>query len=283
MSILKDKVAVITGGSRGLGLGIAEAFAREGAAVVIASRSKKSVDAAVQSIQSRGHRATGLPCDVGNLAQVEALAAHAVATFGRLDIWVNNAGLSAPYGPTAHLPSSEFQATVNTNIIGVYNGSVTALRHFVAQRSGKLINLLGRGDNQPVPYQNAYASSKTWVRSFTAALAKEYADSGVGIYAFNPGLVTTEMLSQVSAVQGYEAKLAPLTKVVAVLGNPPEVPAERALWIASSATDGRTGLNVQVITPTFLLSRGLRAAWRWITRRQEPEMPLNVETVKSVI
>ncbi len=283
MSILKDKVAVITGGSRGLGLGIAEAFAREGAAVVIASRSKKSVDAAVQSIQSRGYRATGLPCDVGNLAQVEALAAHAVATFGRLDIWVNNAGLSAPYGPTAHLPSSEFQATVNTNIIGVYNGSVTALRHFVAQRSGKLINLLGRGDNQPVPYQNAYASSKTWVRSFTAALAKEYADSGVGIYAFNPGLVTTEMLSQVSAVQGYEAKLAPLTKVVAVLGNPPEVPAERALWIASSATDGRTGLNVQVITPTFLLSRGLRAAWRWITRRQEPEMPLNVETVKSVI
>lgn len=283
MPILKDKVAVITGGSRGLGLGIAEAFAREGAAVVIASRSKKSVDAAVQSILAKGQRATGLPCDVGDLAQVEALAAHAVATFGRLDIWVNNAGLSAPYGPTAHLPSSEFQATVNTNIVGVYNGSVTAIRHFAPQRSGKLINLLGRGDNQPVPFQNAYASSKTWVRSFTAALAREYADSGVGIYAFNPGLVTTEMLSQVSAVQGYEARLAPLTKVVSVLGNPPEVPAERALWIASSATDGRTGLNVQVITPTFLLARGLRAAWRWITRRQEPEMPLNVETVKSVI
>ena len=251
--------------------------------MVIASRSKKSVDAAVQSILAKGQRATGLPCDVGDLAQVEALAAHAVATFGRLDIWVNNAGLSAPYGPTAHLPSSEFQATVNTNIVGVYNGSVTAIRHFAPQRSGKLINLLGRGDNQPVPFQNAYASSKTWVRSFTAALAREYADSGVGIYAFNPGLVTTEMLSQVSAVQGYEARLAPLTKVVSVLGNPPEVPAERALWIASSATDGRTGLNVQVITPTFLLARGLRAAWRWITRRQEPEMPLNVETVKSVI
>ena len=281
MPVLKDKVAVITGGSRGLGLGIAEAFAKEGAAVVIASRSKKSVDAAVHSIQSRGYRATGLPCDVGDLAQVEALAAHAVATFGKVDIWVNNAGLSAPYGPTAHLPSSEFQATINTNILGVYNGSVTALRHFVPQRSGKLINLLGRGDNQPVPFQNAYASSKTWVRSFTTALAREYADSGVGVYAFNPGLVTTEMLSQVSAVQGFEAKLAPLTKVVAVLGNPPEVPAERALWIASSATDGRTGLNVQVITPTFLLARGVRAAWRWITRKQEPEMPLNVETVKS--
>lgn len=283
MRTLENQVAVITGGSRGLGLAIAETYAREGAAVVIASRSARSVEAAVQSIRAQGGRATGLACDVGDLAQVEALAAHAVSAFGRLDIWVNNAGLSAPYGPTAHLPSDEFQRVIGTNIVGVYNGSVTALRHFVPQRRGKLINLLGRGDNQPVPFQNAYASSKTWVRAFTTALAREYADCGVGVYAFNPGLVTTEMLSQVQAVVGYEAKLNPLKTVVRILGNPPEVPAARALWIASAATDGRTGLNVQVITPAFLLSRGLRAAWRWVTRTQELEMPLNVETVKSVI
>ncbi|HRE25384.1 MAG TPA: SDR family oxidoreductase, partial [Anaerolineales bacterium] len=196
MRTLENQVAVITGGSRGLGLAIAETYAREGAAVVIASRSARSVEAAVQSIRAQGGRATGLACDVGDLAQVEALAAHAVSAFGRLDIWVNNAGLSAPYGPTAHLPSDEFQRVIGTNIVGVYNGSVTALRHFVPQRRGKLINLLGRGDNQPVPFQNAYASSKTWVRAFTTALAREYADCGVGVYAINPGLVTTEMLSQ---------------------------------------------------------------------------------------
>lgn len=283
MGLLDDQVAVITGGSRGLGLAIAETYSREGAAVVIASRSQKSVDAAVQAIQAQGRRASGLACNVGDLAQVQALAAHALKTFGRLDVWVNNAGLSAPYGPTAHLPSADFQATINTNIVGVYNGSVTALRHFVPQRRGKLINLLGRGDNSPVPLQNAYASSKTWVRSFTSALAKEYADSGVGVYAFNPGLVTTEMLSHVQAVRGYEAKLNPLKLVVGFLGNPPEVPAERALWIASSATDGRTGLSVKVLTPGFLLARGLRAAWRWIIRRTEPEMVLNVETVTPAL
>lgn len=283
MPILQDKVAVITGGSRGLGLAIAETYAREGAAIVIASRSQKSVDAAVQGLHAQGRRATGFACDVADLAQVQGLAAHALAAFGSLDVWVNNAGLSAPYGPTAHLPSDDFLRTVNTNIIGVYNGSVTALRHFVPQKRGKLINLLGRGDNQPVPLQNAYASSKTWVRVFTTALAKEYADSGVGVYAFNPGLVTTEMLSQVQAVAGYEAQLNPLKTVVRFLGNPPEVPAERALWIASPATDGRTGLSVRVLTPTFLASRALRAAWRWVTRRQEPEMPLHVETVTSVI
>jgi NAD(P)-dependent dehydrogenase (short-subunit alcohol dehydrogenase family) len=283
MGLLDDQVAVITGGSRGLGLAIAEAYAREGAAVVIASRSQKSVDVAVQAIQAQGRRASGLACDVGDLAQVQALAGHALAIFGRLDVWVNNAGLSAPYGPTAHLPSADFQATINTNIVGVYNGSVTALRHFVPQQRGKLINLLGRGDNSPVPLQNAYASSKTWVRSFTSALAKEYANSGVGVYAFNPGLVTTEMLSHVQAVRGYETKLNPLKVVVGFLGNPPEVPAERALWIASSATDDRTGLSVKVLTPGFLLARGLRAAWRWITRTVEPEMVLNVETVTPAL
>lgn len=283
MSILKEHVAVVTGGSRGLGLAIAETYAREGAAVVIASRSQKSVESAVQTILAQGGRATGFACDVSDLAQVQALAAHALATFGRLDIWVNNAGLSAPYGPTAHLPSDGFHNTVGTNILGVYNGSVTALRHFVPQGRGKLINLLGRGDTEPVPFQNAYASSKTWVRAFTSALAREYADSGVGVFAFNPGLVTTDMLSQVQAVAGFEEKLNPLKTVVRILGNPPEVPAARALWIASPATDGRTGLTIKVLTPTFLLSRGLRAAWRWITRAQEPEFPLHVETVTSVL
>ncbi len=283
MPILKDKVAVITGGSRGLGLGIAEAFAREGAAVVIASRSQTAVDVAVQGLKAQGRQATGIACDVSNLGQVEAVAALALSTFGRLDVWVNNAGLLAPFGPTAHVPSDAFQSVIDTNIIGVYNGSVTALRHFVPQRSGKLINVLGRGDDGPVPLHNAYGSSKRWVRTFTSAMAREYADSGVGVYAFNPGLVTTDMVSQVPSVAGFESKLSSLRTVVRLLANPPEVPAARALWIASAATDGRTDLNVQVLTPTFLVGRLVRAAWRWVTRQQEPEPPMNIETVKSVI
>ncbi len=283
MATLKDKVAVITGGSRGLGLSIAEVFAREGAAVVIASRAQKAVEAAVQGLKAQGRQAVGIACDVSQLGQVEAVAALALSTYGRLDIWVNNAGLLAPFGPTAHLPSDAFQRVIDTNIVGVYNGSVTALRHFVPQRSGKLINLLGRGDTGSVPLHNAYASSKRWVRTFTSALAREYADSGVGVYAFNPGLVTTDMVSQVQSVAGYEAQLNSLKTVVRLLANPPEVPAARALWIASTATDGRTDLNVQVLTPTFLVARLVRAAWRWVTRHREPDMPFHVETVSSAL
>jgi NAD(P)-dependent dehydrogenase (short-subunit alcohol dehydrogenase family) len=172
-SVLQDKVAVITGGSRGLGLSIAQMYALAGAKVVIASRSAQSVDLAVDSLREAGYPATGIACNVADIAQVEELAEHAIQTFGRIDIWVNNAGLSAPYGPTVHIPASDFMNVVGTNIIGIYNGSTVAMRHFLKQKSGKLINLLGRGDNGAIPMQNAYSSSKVWVRNFTKVLAQE--------------------------------------------------------------------------------------------------------------
>ncbi len=211
----------------------------EGARVVIASRTQNAIDKAVRKLWEKGAQAEGLACDVADLHQVEALAEFAIQKFGRLDIWVNNAGLSAAYGPTAHIPSVNFQSVIDTNITGTYNGSVTAMRHFVKQKSGKLINLLGRGDKGAVPLQNAYSSSKVWVRNFTQALAREYADSGVDVFGFNPGLVRTDMLSNIEAVSGYEKRLNPLRYVTMLWGNDADVPAEKAAWLASSATDGR--------------------------------------------
>lgn len=278
-NILQNKVAVITGGSRGLGFALAQIFAGAGARVVIASRSSASVAQAVAQLEAQGATALGVACDVGKLSDVEALAAQAVKAFGRIDIWVNNAGLSTPYGPTAHVPAERFTQTVNTNIFGTYYGSTVALRYFLPQGSGKLINLLGRGDRQLVPMQNAYAASKTWVRSFTLTLAKEYRASGVGIFAFNPGLVNTEMLSQVESISGYEHLMSPLKYVVRLWANEAAVPAAKALWLASSATDGRTGLEVNVLTLPFMLRGIFREGWRWLTRRQSAEVDLNINTV----
>ena len=204
-------------------------------------------------------------------------------TFGRLDIWVNNAGLSAPYGPTAHIPSDDFQSVIDTNITGTYNGSVTAMRHFARQKSGKLINLLGRGDKGSVPLQNAYSSSKIWVRNFTKALAREYADSGVDVFGFNPGLVRTEMLSNVEAVSGYEEKLNPLRYVTMLWGNDADVPAQKAVWLASSATDGRNGLRVTVLTTRFMLTRLIQQAFNRLTRKPAELMDLNITSVEPEI
>ncbi|MGE5463301.1 MAG: SDR family NAD(P)-dependent oxidoreductase [Syntrophothermus sp.] len=281
--ILQNKVAVITGGSRGLGYAIAEAYAREGAKVVIASRTQNAVDKAVRTLRKNGAQAEGLACNVADLRQVEALGEFAVQKFGRLDIWVNNAGLSAPYGPTAHLPSADFQSVIDTNITGTYNGSVTALRYFARQKSGKLINLLGRGDKGAVPLQNAYSSSKVWVRNFTQALAKEYAASGVDIFGFNPGLVRTDMLSHVDAISGYEKRLNPLRYVTMVWGNEADVPALKAAWLASSATDGKNGLQVSVLTTRFKLTRIFQQVFRWLSRKPNELMDLNITTIEPEI
>jgi glucose 1-dehydrogenase len=281
-AVLKNKVAVITGGSRGLGLAIAQAYARAGAKVVIASRSQRSVDSAVEMLKASGAQATGLACDVADIVQVEALAEHAIRTFGQIDIWVNNAGLSAPYGPTAHLPSQEFQNVINTNITGTYNGAVVALRKMAAQKHGKIINLLGRGDTGSVAFQNAYSSSKVWVRNFTKSLAAEYKDSGIEIFGFNPGLVRTEMLSQVDAVSGFETKLTPLGFIAAMWGNEAEVPAQKALWLASPATDGKTGLMVTVLTPGLMLKGLLTIGLRRLLRLPIDLMEMNIQTVEPV-
>jgi glucose 1-dehydrogenase len=171
-------------------------------------------------------QASGLPTDVGELDQVKALADHAAQTFGKIDIWVNNAGIGGVYGPTASIDPELFERVIRTNIFGEYYGSLVALQHFLAQgNSGKLINLLGRGDRQPVKFQSAYASSKTWVRNFTLALAKEYAETGIGIYALIPGLMNTALLRKIEIVKGYEKKLKSLSVVIRLWAKPLDVPA----------------------------------------------------------
>lgn len=281
--ILKGKVAVITGGSRGLGYAIAETYAREGASVVIVSRSLTSVNEAIKNLKATGAQVTGMACDVAEMPQMEAVADLAIRTFGRIDIWVNNAGLSAPYGPTAHIQNKDFLSVINTNIIGTYNGSTVAMRYFLAQKSGKLLNLLGRGDKGSVALQNAYSSSKVWVRNFTKALAEEYKDSGVEIFGFNPGLVRTEMLSNVHAVSGYETQLNPLRFVAMLWGNDVDVPSQKALWLASSATDGKSGLMVNVLTTQLMLSRIIALPFRKLFNNPAKLLDLNITSVESAI
>lgn len=281
MGMLEGKVAVITGGSRGLGLAIARAYVQEGARVVLASRSAGSVEAAVAELQKAGAEAVGITCDVANLKQVEALADFALARFGRLDIWVNNAALSAPYGPTTGIAPAAFTAATMTNVLGTYNGSVVAMRHFLPRRQGKLINLLGMGDTRPVPYQTAYASSKSWIRSFTLALAKEHKEIRVGVFAFNPGLMLTDLVTDVEAVPGWEERVKVLPTILRLFGNPPEVAAARALWLASPATDGRTGLETKVLTKSRMLLGLWREGLRRLTGRPAPAIPFSVRTARN--
>jgi glucose 1-dehydrogenase len=274
MGILQGKVAVVTGGTRGLGLAIAEAFSAEAATVVVGSRSPEAVQAAVVKLREAGAQASGLPTDVTRLAEVEALATHACEEFGRLDIWVNNAGVAGPYGPTMGFAPEAFYQVIQTNMAGTYNGARTAMAQFLAQGSGKLINLMGHGYKNPVPYQNAYSASKAWCRSFTLALAEETRGSGVGVFAFNPGMVLTDLLTDVEVIEGSEPRLGRFPAVLRMWAKPPEVAAQKAVWLASSATDGKTGLVVNLFSPWKMIGGAARGGLNSLLKR--PATPVNV-------
>jgi glucose 1-dehydrogenase len=274
MKPLEGKVAVITGASRGLGLAIAEAYTAAGAKVVLSARSRDELEKNAASLNAGGADASAFVCDVSRSEDVEALARFAIQTYGQFDIWVNNAGVGGPYGPTLDIAPEDFLAVLRTNMFGAFYGSVTAMRHFLPRRSGKLINILGAGDKGPVANQNPYASTKAWIRVFTLAMAKEYKDSGVGVYAFQPGLMDTDLLKEVTTFTQFEQRLKNIMPfLIRAIGKPPEVPARKAVWLASSATDGKTGLYVRSGSgPAAMwgfLKEGLRRLFRLPVRPVE--------------
>jgi glucose 1-dehydrogenase len=282
MKTLTGKVAVITGASRGLGKAIAVEYARAGAKVVLSARSKKDIEQNAAALKAEGLEAYAFACDVSDPKQVEKLARFAIKTYGHFDIWVNNAGIGGPYGPTLDIAPEDFLAVLQTNMFGTYYGSVTAMRHFLARKSGKLINMLGAGDKGPVANQNPYGSTKSWIRVFTLALAKEYKDSGVGVYALQPGVMDTELMTEVVTFAEYEKRLKGFMPfLIRAIGKQPEVPARKALWLASSATDGKTGLYVHVGSRLSVLFGFLREGIRQLFRLPARKIEIHAKIIPS--
>jgi NAD(P)-dependent dehydrogenase (short-subunit alcohol dehydrogenase family) len=231
--VLAGRVAVVTGSSRGLGFAFARLLGSHGATVVLTARHRDAVDRAVADLTAEGIAAHGLAADVGELPDVERVRDLAVG-LGILDIWVNNAGAAGVYGPTASADVADFARVVRTNILGTFHGSRVALPVFLAQGHGDLVNVYGRGDDRPVPLQNAYASSKAWVRSFTRGLQGEVKGTGVRVHGINPGLVLTDLLGRVSTQPGFEGRLGALSVVASLWGQQPVDAARPLLDLVTS-------------------------------------------------
>jgi glucose 1-dehydrogenase len=149
----------------------------------------------------------------------------------------------------------------------------------LTQGRGKLINILGRGERGPQPMQNPYAASKAWIKSFTLALADEYKDSGVGVYAFSPGMMDTEMLLEVEVVHGYEERLASFETVVQALSQPPGIPALEAARLASAETDGRTGLLRRSLTAGGAMAGFLRTGVNRLLKRPSRPVEIHIRSI----
>lgn len=267
--LLRGRVAVVTGSSRGFGFAAAQVLGRHGAAVVLASRSEPHVAEAVERLRAEGITAAGRRCDTGEMADVEALREEA-RRLGTLDIWVNNAGISGVYGPTASTPVEDFTRVVRTNILGTFHGSRAALPVFLAQGHGDLVNIYGQGDRGPVALQNAYASSKRWVRQFTETLRLETKGTGVRVHGMNPGLMTTDLLGRVTSQRGYEQRLGALQVVVGLWGQTPEDAARPLLGLVTS-----DAAEYRALKGPALVTRGIRSVLAGRLRR-ENRMPLDI-------
>ena len=282
MNTLSGKVAVITGASRGLGQAIAVLFAHEGAQVVLSARSQQAIEQTATGLRSEGLAASTFVCDISDPQQVEALAHFAIKTYGHFDIWVNNAGMAGPYGATYDLSPEQFLSVLRTNMFGVYHGSMLAMRHFLPRKSGKLINILGAGSKKPAPNQNAYGSTKAWIRVFTLALAAESKAGGVGVYALQPGLMETDLLTEIVTFKEHEKRMLNFMPIlVRAGGRKPEVAARKALWLASSATDGRTGLDVSVGSSLSFMFGFLREGLSKLLHLPVRSVPVTVKVIPS--
>ena len=268
---LTGKVAVVTGGSRGLGRAIAQLLGEAGATVVIGALPGDGVERAVAELRRSGIRAEGRDVDVADLAQVEALRDAAILV-GGLDIWVNNAGTGGPYGPTHLLDPADFERVLDANVRGVFHGTRTAVATMLAQGSGHVVNVWGKGSAAPVPMQNAYAASKAWNRMFTRAVRREVAGSGVQVHGFDPGLVRTEMLRHVTVMPGMEKRVRALPVVVGLWGQSPQ---EAAQPVLALVTGERRRRDYEDLTTRRVIGRGVRSVLRGDLRRSR-RMTLDV-------
>jgi NAD(P)-dependent dehydrogenase (short-subunit alcohol dehydrogenase family) len=279
MGRLSGKKAVITGGTRGIGLAIAKAYAMEGASVVVSSRSSDSLGIALDEMGKFRLQIAGIQADVANLDDVKKLLGFTLEQLGGLDIWVNNAGIAGPYGPTWALEVETFEHVLRTNILGVYHGSVVAMQYFLNQEHGKLINMLGAGARRPAIFQTAYGSSKAWVRSFTKTLAEESKEKNVGVFAYSPGLVLTDLVIKVEVISGYEERLERFPMILRMWANQPDKVTDKVVWLASSETDGKTGLEIYGLSNLKMISGALREGMYKLTGRKREPIELEIDSI----
>ncbi len=234
---LENKVALVTGGSRGIGRAIAVEFAARGAAVVVNyNKSPEAAEEVVAQIQSAGGKAAAYQADVSDFKQAEALIKFAVETFGDLSILVNNAGITRDQ-LIMMMPEADWDAVINTNLKSAFNCSKAAVKHMMRKRVGRIINMASVAGQMGNAGQTNYSASKAGQIGFTKALAREVAARNITVNAIAPGFVDTEILDGMTPeILEAALKMVPLARK----GKPEEI-AYAAAFLASDEAAYITG------------------------------------------
>ncbi len=274
---MKDRVAVVTGSTRGFGYAIAEALLKARATVVVNGRSKEALDKAVQSLSGLG-KVQAMQCDVREEQQVYALARHAAEENGKIDIWVNNAGYSASAGMMLELPPSQAIDMFLANDMGTLYGTQAALHFMLPRKEGTLVNIYGNGSFlRPASPTGLYGATKAWVTSFTRTLAQETKGSGVRIIGFSPGMLLTDMLTSPTIVgERRREMMKNYAFVLRMLGGSPEKAAARLVETIQS--NGKEFAEYRLFKPWSVPLAMIRIGWENLTKTgKSPEFELHYE------
>ena len=229
MKLLEHKVAVVTGGSRGLGRALAHRFSAAGAGVVVCSRSESEVRLVEKEVRAEGGECMALTADISRPLDVEELLRAVFNRYDRIDVLVNNASLLGPRVPVLNYPYRDWLDVLEVNLTGTFLVTKAILKSMVEQRSGSIINVSSGVGNVGKPRWGAYLVSKFGIEGFTAMLAEEVRDVNVRVNAVDPGRMLTPM-----------RRAAYPDENPAALKKPEEV-ADVFLYLASEQSEGVTG------------------------------------------
>jgi glucose 1-dehydrogenase len=277
MSAIKDKVVVITGSTRGFGFAIAESMLEAGAAVAVTGRSQKAVEGALTSLQPKG-RVSGFVVDVRSEEQVYKLVDDVLKKFGRIDVWVNNAGYSNAAGMMIEMNPQDAVDMFMSNNFGVLQCTQAIMHYMLPRKQGMLVNIYGNGSFlRPASPTGLYGATKAWLTSFTRSLAKELKGSGVQILGFSPGMMTTDMLTS-PIVVGEHGKemLKNFGFVLRFLGKPPKYSADKL--VQAVAGHNKEFAEVKLFKPWTPLFGLIRVGWENLTKTgKTPEFELKYQ------
>ncbi len=239
MGLLDGKVALVTGGSRGIGRSIALTFAEAGANVVVASRTQKYIDRVATKIKELGRESLAIATDVCVPEQVDNMVKQTVDYFGRLDIMINNAGRGIPTQPL-EISIKEWNEIIALNLTGVFLGCTAAGKVMIEQKQGKIINIASTAGVKGSPGMVHYSVAKAGVIMLTKNLAASWAEHNINVNCIAPGLTATEGIKKWGILP--PDKNEDGTPVPRLLRPPvPKNIADLALFLASSASDQITG------------------------------------------
>jgi len=246
--VLENQVALITGGSRGIGRAVAVLFAQQGAKLVIVSRTSGEVKSAELQLRQMSAEVIGITADVSRPDDVRRIVRALTAAFGTVDILVNCAGVQQPIGAFVENDMDLWLKNININLGGTAMCCQAVLPIMLRKGRGKIINFSGGGATSPRPNFSAYGCSKAAVVRFTEILAAELKGRNIGVNAIAPGPVHTRMTQEIIEARDRSGQRE-LERAVEVSRKPPDpaLPAELALFLASKASDGLTGRLISAV------------------------------------